>query len=964
MQFKFSILGITLFVSAVVSAQWTNTFNGQGDFSDVFQASVADNAGNTYAAGYTINRDVSKDILLAKFNAAGDTVWTRQYAGTGNGPDEALAMLISTDGNIVITGYQKGAGTGFDFITQKYSTNGNLLWTSFYNYSTNESDQSNAITSDASGNIYIAGQSDKDVSPVNDDDYVVVKYNADGVQQWAKRSDGAIHSTDRPSAIAIGTDGNVIVTGRSNNGSDDDYLTIKYNSSTGNEMWRKLFDRTHHDRATDIAIDPSTGKIFVTGRSNNGTNYDYATLCYNTSGVEQWQAIFDYVDDDRATNIALDGSGNVYVAGQSDADASTVTINYNFLLVKYNSSGVQQFAQSWDGTAGDDDIPSNLIVDASGNSTITGNSDSDAGVAINNKIAAVRFNAGGVMQWAKTSTIAGSSSLSTSSAMDASGNIIVAGYAESIPNRDACVVKWNNAGVEQWTSTFNGIGDNGDNAHAIIRDNLNNTIVAGYTTSFDQDRNFLIMKISAGGTPVWTRSYNGTSTKQSTDDALSVAVDASNNIYAAGFLKNSGTGYDLLVMKLSTAGDSLWSYIYNDAASNETDKALSIQMSPSGNLVVCGRSDNDLTAVSDDDILVITLNTSGGVVWTARYQGTGGGDDIPRQMVVAPSGNIYVTGKTTSATDIDALLIKYNASGVQQWVRKTDIGVEDEFTAIQIDGEENVFVAGNTITATGNFDVITASFDASGNELFTTTYDHGENGNDEAKGLAIFDDGSFAVSCTLAPDTDAITLNGDIAAVYFDTNGNWQSTTLFDGGANDDASESAYASNTGFVICGQTDNGEAGNQDYDYITIYLDETGTITNTELYNGAAGGNDVANTLMLYDNGTYISGGSEGGQRDIVTILYGSNPVSISNNVASKNVQVYPNPTVATCTVYLDEINLSSSATLKLYGGNGNCVMQKAISSNDNIQLTLSTMPAGMYLLVITDGDQVYSTNLIKQ
>lgn len=199
-------------IANLVSAQWTNTYNGQGDFSDVFNVVAADASGNSFQAGYTINPDLSKDILLVKLNNSGDTVWTRIFNGLGNGPDEAIAMTIDNGENILLTGYQKGSGTGYDIVTLKYNTDGNLLWTATYNYTTNEFDQGNAIITDDAGNVYVAGQSDKDVTLNNNDDYLVVKYNSAGIQQWVKRTNGLGNSTDRPSAITLDGDGNLFVT--------------------------------------------------------------------------------------------------------------------------------------------------------------------------------------------------------------------------------------------------------------------------------------------------------------------------------------------------------------------------------------------------------------------------------------------------------------------------------------------------------------------------------------------------------------------------------------------------------------------------------------------------------------------------------------------------------------------------------------------------------------------------------
>ena len=67
---------------------------------------------------------------------------------------------------------------------------------------------------------------------VSGDDYATIKYSSAGVGLWTNRYDGPIHGTDDAQALAIDGSGNVVVTGYSSNGGDDDWATIKY-SSTG-----------------------------------------------------------------------------------------------------------------------------------------------------------------------------------------------------------------------------------------------------------------------------------------------------------------------------------------------------------------------------------------------------------------------------------------------------------------------------------------------------------------------------------------------------------------------------------------------------------------------------------------------------------------------------------------------------------------------------------------------------------
>lgn len=950
-------------------AQWTNIYNGQGDFSDVFNGTIVDGSGNTYLGGYTINPDLSKDILLVKLNNSGDTIWTRTFNGPGNGPDEATAITLDISNNILITGYQKGSGTGYDIITLKYNESGSLLWSTTYNYTTNEFDRGNAIITDNLNNVYIAGQSDKDITLNNNDDFIVAKYNASGVQQWVKRTNGIGNSTDRPSAIALDANNDVYVTGRSSNGSDDDYLTAKYNGATGAELWTNYFDRTHHDRATAIICNTATSNIYVTGRSNNGNNYDYVTICYNSGGTKLWQSIFDYVDDDRATNIGLDNAGNIYITGQSDIDASAIGVNYDILTVKYNSSGVQQFAQSFGGVAGGDDIPSGMIVTGTGNIYIAGTSDNDPSVNIEQDIIGLKYNNAGSLQWsASFNTPTVHNDVVQGIALDESGNLFIAGYSELVPDKNAVAIKFNSSGTLVWNYAYNGVGDNGDNAHAIIRDNANNIYLAGYTFGYEEDRNFLVMKIGASGTMHWAKTINGSSNAQSVDDAIALAIDNTGNIYATGFVKNSGTGYDIMLAKYSPLGDSLWSRQYNYATANETDKAVAIAIDASNNVYISGRSDQDATDVSNDDIITLKYNSTGTLVWEKRYNGTGNGLDNAKSIQISTAGNIYVAGKTFNGTNLDMIVIKYNSAGVQQWVKTFNGGFgDDEIKAINIDADENVYVTGNTTSATGDLDATIIAYNSGGTLIWFTHYDSGSQGNDEAKSITLDSEHNIIVAVTTAPDTITAVLNGDITVVKVSNTGEviWDVTYL--NALNDDASEAVVDELDNIIVTGQIDNGAAGVVDYDYLTWKLNSDGTVNATEIYNGVGSTNDVSNTLIAFSDAIYVTGGSYGttSQRDIATLLYGTTPEWVQALTQNESpLLLYPNPAHAQFTIEFPDLLIQHHATITyaIIDVAGKIIFTETTSGSNKVQINSSGLQPGAYLIKATNDLHITTSKII--
>src|SRR6478752_4176059 len=307
---------------------WVARYNGTGNGNDEAQAVAVDNSGNVYVAGTMVASGTLNDIATIKYNPAGEQQWVTEYHGGAN-HDAPSAIAVDHAGNAYVTG-TKEICPEYDYLTLKYNSIGQEQWVARYNGPGGHFDEAYAIAVDGSGNAFVTGQSDG----LNGIGYATVKYNTAGEQQWVARYDEG--GSNYAYAIAVDGSDNVYVTGKVGPGYPD-YGTIKYNSA-GQQQWVARYNGppgSGPDVASAIALDGS-GNVYVTGSSSrtnfNFGDFGYATVKYNPAGQEQWVARYDEPQNasNEAAAIAVDNLANIYVTGKgrTASDSDYLTIKY------------------------------------------------------------------------------------------------------------------------------------------------------------------------------------------------------------------------------------------------------------------------------------------------------------------------------------------------------------------------------------------------------------------------------------------------------------------------------------------------------------------------------------------------------------------------------------------------------------------------------------------------------------
>jgi uncharacterized delta-60 repeat protein len=430
-RFILSLVSVAAFLAggtsySQVTRDWVKTYNGPGNSIDIAFSVAVDDLGNVYVTGNSPGATSANDIATIKYNSAGRRQWLRRYNGPGNGDDGTNgtnAIAVDASGNVYVTGWSLGL-ENTDFVTVKYNSDGVLQWTQTYNGPGNGYDAPYGVALDGAGNVYVAG-----VSAGNEtgDDYTTIKYNASGQLQWVKRYNGPGNGYDVAQSLTVDASGNAYVTGYSTgtNGLGD-CATIKYDPA-GHRLWAKRHngEADGTDYGTSVAVDAS-GNVYVTGGSTGiGTNVDYITIKYDSAGRTRWASRYSGAGSnvDEGRSVGVDGAGNVYVTGV--LAFSEGGISDDFGTLKYDSSGAEQWVRMYDGPAHIADEAFSIAVDADGNSYVVGYGN---GLTSGADLTTIKYDTEGVQQWLQAfNGPANNTDTGFDIGLDLEGNVYVSG---------------------------------------------------------------------------------------------------------------------------------------------------------------------------------------------------------------------------------------------------------------------------------------------------------------------------------------------------------------------------------------------------------------------------------------------------------------------------------------------------------------------------------------------------------
>lgn len=423
----------------------------------------------------------------------------------------------------------------------------------------------------------------------------------------------------------------------------------------------------------------ASSDLFTVGNTWNSDaeKTNIVTTKTNGSGGVVWQTEYNGSQSkfDYGAAIALDGSGNIYVAGATNTSSATT---FDVVVIKYNSSGTQQWATTYNGTGSDNDIPSAILINGSDIYVCAASIGSGTGY----DFITMKLTTSGTITWSSRYDYNSLYDLPGYLAMQSSNIVVTGGSQSTTTNWDYAAVKYNSSGTQVATIRSSAAGYGFDRPTGLVKDASDKFYITGYAYN-GVDYDMRTIKLDDDLSPVWTVTED----EGDEDGGNSICIDGSANTYIAGFATNGSGRKEMKIVKYNSSGTQQWEQILNNGRSDIDAEATFIEYNSTNSRVV-------ITGFykypsGESKITTFALNGSNGsVVWQNTYPSLALTVDRPVRLHES-GNNIWVYGTRTIGAATQYITIKYEVLERSQTIIE-DEGLEyvENEVIIKFDPEE------------------------------------------------------------------------------------------------------------------------------------------------------------------------------------------------------------------------------------------------------------------------------------
>lgn len=415
--------------------EWIRQFNSGGSNQDYVNDMKLDKWGNIYMCGYIRYDALNSDVLLLKYNSYGVLQWSKTYNGRATfSNDEAKKIIIDDSGYVYLMGKVQ-FNTITDFLTMKYTPNGDTVWVRSFDGGNDEVDDPTDFALDNNYNIYVTGL----IYRKGNNDIGTIKYDRNGNLKWVR-----VNYYGGPGNMLFDSGYVFINCGLYADSLNRYRINILKYDTTG-----LLLDTLSFNIGVNLGdkfmIFDNHKNFIVSGEyyADLPTQYDILTLKMNSNGNKSWISGYNNNSDnssDYLYDLKIDNANYNYILVRS----RNVQLRSDIVLIKYeNQTGDSIWTRKYQSVPFANDEPSQMSIDKYNNIYITGSSDFNL---INNRIVTIKYNFQGILQWHTEytpSVFVNSEGLRIQN--DTLGNLFVSGITNSSSNGDDIVlIKYSN----------------------------------------------------------------------------------------------------------------------------------------------------------------------------------------------------------------------------------------------------------------------------------------------------------------------------------------------------------------------------------------------------------------------------------------------------------------------------------------------------------------------------------------
>ena len=486
-----------------------------------------------------------------------------------------------------------------------------------------------------------------------------------------------------------------------------------------------------------------------------------------------------------------------------------------------------------------------------------------------------------------------------------------------------------------------------DASSAVFNLTAGNVTCSNYITKYDTNGNFL-----------WAKTFGATGTN-GVDRPQAITVDALGNVYATGaFLSTNdfdpgaavlsltpnvffSTNYDtMFVLKLDTNGNFVWA----KNVAGIISKGLSIAVDSSSNVIASG-------FYNQSNAVLVKFNSAGTLLWQKEFA-VGVNNSQFSRVAVDTNNNIAITSNFSGTSDLDPGTTTFDVASVSS---------STDFFIVKLDPTGN-FIFGKKIGSGFEDNILSIAIDSNSaiyiNGTFTTTVDFDP------------DAGVFNLTPNAGPQGAALYYN-DGFILKLNSNGNFSWAKCVPSAVNlENPYDLQIDSNNNVYSFGAF-------QDIFNAPVDFDPNAGIFN--LINGIGGSYYF---LKLRQDGEFIwafNGDSLGiridGLRSMAIAPNGAlylartgyllkinQPTTLGlTNFDQPEIAVFPNPTAGT--LNFKSLKNIINGSLKIISTTGQIVLEKQNISGVDLNLDVSNLSLGIYIIKITDGETTFTDKFIK-